>query len=267
MFCDVILNNVICFKYFLYIYIFGGKQGRIPATWKFGRQTRHRKCSNIQHTHTKTKNEIPEKIPKNKKQKKRPEARYQKRHPQKAEKKNDQMRDARNDTSKNWKTKTKKRPKARYQKRHPKKQNKNDLNAIKTRCPKRYPKIFSTKTRYQRRPKRDTRNDTQNDTQINKKTQNNILFIYSSSVFGESLAYKYASCPLHTACQHDMGSRGPPCGALGLGLVPWALVATRPMLMSPQALGLYTNSYKLLLVSTIKSKSLLITWHAASSII
>lgn len=52
-------------------------------------------------THTKTKNEIPEKIPKNKKQKKRPEARYQKRHPQKAEKKNDQMRDARNDTSKN----------------------------------------------------------------------------------------------------------------------------------------------------------------------
>ena len=109
----------------------------------------------------------------------------------------------------------------------------------------------TTKTRYPKRYSKRYPNQ--------QKTQNNILFIYSSSVFGESLAYKYASCPLHTACQHDMGSRGPPCGALGLGLVPWALVATRPMLMSPQALGLYTNSYKLLLVSTIKSKSLLIT--------
>ena len=218
MFCDVILNNVICFKYFLYIYIFGGKQGRIPATWKFGRQTRHRKCSNIQHTHTKTKNEIPEKIPKNKKQKKTARSAIPETTPPKSRKKNDQMRDARNDTSKNWKTKTKKRPKARYQKRHPKKQNKNDLNAIKTRCPKRYPKIFSTKTRYQRRPKRDTRNDTQNDTQINKKPK---IIFYLSTVLQCLENHWPTSMPLAPFIPHANMTWDPvahPAGRLGLGL-------------------------------------------------
>ena len=53
------------------------------------------------HTHTKTKNEIPEKIPKNKKQKKTARSAIPETTPPKSRKKNDQMRDARNDTSKN----------------------------------------------------------------------------------------------------------------------------------------------------------------------